>query len=231
MRLCITVLIVMAGASGLARAGDTDAIDFASVNDVLTSLRNNPQAKFQSEDGWTVVASREHGRATLWFFTPDDHPAHPAVVKRTVVDRNGIDFIDVAAMCQAPQEACDALLAEFRQSRVPVAQEAAAREMTFEVGVALNDHERVRITRLVAEDGKAAEIRMDDVFKVVFMPTIDGKRGVVLWAALYQFDGSDYRLLSEPKLAMPGTGTTDIELTSFSGDRLRFSVTPVVVAR
>ena len=231
MRLPVASLIALVVAAGTARASDPDTIDFASVNEALASLRENPSAKFESEDGWTVVASREHGRAVLWFFTPEWHPAHPSVVKRSVVDRNGIDFIDVAAMCQAPQEACDALLAEFRQAQVPVAKNAVAREMTLDVGIALGNHERVRITRLVAEDGKAAEIRMDDVFKVVFVPTIDGGRGVVLWAALYEFDGRDYRLLSEPKLAMPGDGTADIELASFSGRKFNFFVTPSVEAR
>lgn len=230
MRLCAAVLIAVA-ASGPARAADTDTIDFASVMDALAALRSNPSAKFQTEDGWTVVASRDEGRAVLWFFTPDGHPAHPAVVKRTVVERNGIDFVDVAALCQAPQEACDELLSEFRQSRVPVAKNAVAREMTFDVGIVLNDHERVRITRLVTEDGKAAEIRMDDVFKVVFMPTIDEGRGVVLWAALYEFDGGDYRLLSEPKLAMPGDGTASVELAADSGSTFKFLVTPIVAAR
>lgn len=232
MRLSVTaVFSTLLAVSTAVRAGDTDTIDFASVNDALASLRTNPAAKFQSEDGWTVVASREHGLAVLWFFTPEWHPAHPAVVKRTVVDRNGIGYIDVAALCQAPQQACNELLSEFRQSQVPVAKQAVARQMTFDIGIALDDHQRVRLTRLVTEDGKAAEIRMDDVFKVVFVPTLEAGRGVVLWAALYEFDGSDYRLLSEPKLAMPGEGTADIELGSLAGKTFKFSVTPTVAAR
>ena len=50
-------------------------------------------------------------------------------------------------------------------------------------------------------------------------------------AALYEFDGSDYRLLSEPKLALPGEGTADIELGSLAGKTFKFSVTPIVAAR
>lgn len=230
MRLGAALLLGL-GAAASGHAGETDTIDFASVMDALAALRANPDARFQSDDGWTVVADRENGRAVLWFFTPESHPAHPSVVKRTVVDRNGIGYIDVAALCQAPQDACNELLSEFRQAQVPAAKNAIAREMTFDIGIRLNDHHRVRITRLVAEDGKAAEIRMDDVFKVVFVPTLDAARGVVLWAALYEFSGGDYRLLSEPRVAMPADGTANIELASVSGGTFRFSVTPVVAAR
>jgi hypothetical protein len=231
MRLLVAAASLLIGATAATvQAADTESMDFSSVVDALARLRTDPDAQFHSEDGWTVVASRENGRAVLWFFTPQGHFAYPAVVKRTVVDRKGIGFIDVAALCEAPQNACNRLLQEFRQSNVPVGRRFLPREITLNVAIAFNEHERVRITRLVTEDGKAAEIRMDNRFKVVLMPTVDERRGVVLWAALYDFENGDYRLLSAPKLAMPGDGTADVRVSSGSGT-VRFSVTPVIAAR
>jgi hypothetical protein len=47
---------------------------------------------------------------------------------------------------------------------------------------------------------------------------------VLLWTAVYEFDGSDYVLLAEPQFASPGGGTALLELASSSGARFGFSL-------
>jgi hypothetical protein len=99
--------------------------------------------------------------------------------------------------------------------------------VALDIHIAQNDHERVRVNRLVAEEGKAAEIRMDGLLKAVFVPTLDAKGAVTLWTAMYEFDGRDFALVAAPQLVTPGAGTAEVELAAASGNRFAFSITPL----
>jgi hypothetical protein len=212
------------GSHAALLAQDEAPIGEATVAGVLESLRADARAQFREQRGWTVVASREAGEPVEWFFTPEGHAAHPAVVKRTAIERDGVGMIDLAALCHTEQAACDRLLDGFRQQH-ELAQAAARPELvTIDVKIALDDHERLRVERLLAQEGMAAEIRFTDVLKVVIVPTLgDGER-VLLWTAVYEFDGADYVLLGEPQLASPGSGTVTLEMASTSGSRFGFSL-------
>ena len=97
--------------------------------------------------------------------------------------------------------------------------------VSLDINIAQNDHDRVRVNRLVAEEGKAAEIRMDGLLKAVFVPTLDEKGEVTLWAAMYEFDGRDFALVAQPQLVTPGMGTAEVQLAAASGNRFAFSIT------
>ena len=221
----IVIAFCAVGSHAALAAGDEPApIGHASVAAVLESLRAEPSAQFREQRGWTIVASREDASPVEWFFTPEGHAAHPAVVKRTAVERDGIGMIDLAALCQTEQKACDVLLDDFRQEH-ELAQAAARPErVTIDVRIALDDHERLRVERLLAEEGMAAEIRFTDVLKMVIVPTLGDDGRVLLWTAVYEFDGADYVLLGEPQLASPGSGTVTLEMASTSGSRFGFSL-------
>ena len=211
-----------------AGADDADPIGYASVAAVREALRTSSTASTRTQDGWTVVASREQGVAVEWFFTPETHAVYPAVVKRTVVEEDGVGMIDIAALCEtASQEICDKLIDDFRQTHKVTIKAPRAERVALDIGIALNSHDRVRVNRLVAEEGKAAEIRMDGLLKAVFVPTLDEKGAVTLWAAMYEFDGRDFALVAAPQLVTPGTGKAEIELDAASGNRFAFSVTPL----
>lgn len=219
-------ILLCALGSQCAFAADDEPVDigYASVAATLEALRAEPSAQFRDQRGWTVVASRERDAAVEWFFTPEGHAAHPAVVKRTATEHDGLGMIDLVALCHAEQAACDRLLDDFRQQH-ELAQSAARRErVTIDIGIALDDHERLRVKRLLAEEGMAAEIRFTDVLKMVIVPTLDDGGRVLLWTAIYEFDGADYVLLAEPQLTSPGSGTATLELTSSSGSRFGFSL-------
>jgi hypothetical protein len=223
------MMVAAAFASHAALAQDEPGpIGQATVADVLEALRADSTAQFRDQRGWTVVASSERGAPVEWFFTPEGHAAHPAVVKRTAVEHDGVGMIDLAALCQADQSACDHLLDDFRQQH-ELAQAAARPErVTIDVRIALDDHERLRVERLLAEEGMAAEIRFTDVLKVVIVPTLGDDGRVLLWTAVYEFDGADYVPLGEPQLASPGSGTVTLEMASTSGSRFGFSLASLV---
>ncbi len=174
-----------------------------------------------------MVASRESGAAVEWFFTPETHAVYPAVIKRTVVEEEGLGMIELAALCEAPQQACDQLIEDFRQTHKVTIKAPHVERVALDIHIAQNDHERVRVNRLVAEEGNAAEIRMDGLLKAVFVPTLDEKGAVTLWAAMYEFDGRDFALVAAPQLVTPGAGTAEVELAAASGNRFAFSVTPL----
>jgi hypothetical protein len=152
------------------------------------------------------------------------HPAHPSVIKRTIVDRDGIGFVDLDALCQAPQDVCDRLIGDFRQTATRL---RALRQETvkLDIGVTVNRHDRVHVYGLVAEEGKAAEVRMDDVFKLVIVPTLKDGGGVLLWTAMYESNGDQFRLLTEPQLTTLGDGTAALSVASAGGDEFGFSFT------
>jgi hypothetical protein len=217
----------------LAHAADDAAdapIDYPSVAAVLDALRADAAAQFESQAGWTIVATSEGGNPVLWSFTPEGHPAHPAVVKRTALERKGTGFVQLTTLCQAPEAECVRLLDEFRQVNQKIAQSNLAKRVLLDVGIAQNERDRVRVKRLLAEEGKAAEIRMDNVLKVVIVPSWDELRGVMLWTAMYEFDGRDFRLAAQPTIAAPGAGTAEIDVAAPSGDTFRFSITPLLAA-
>jgi hypothetical protein len=218
-------------ASTAVGADGSDTIGYPSVEAALDALRADPTAQFETQQGWTVVASRAGGDPVQWFFTPAGHPAHPAVVKRTAVETSDLGFIDLAALCYGPESECYRLIDDFRQRSEQAIRDAQPQRVVLDVGIALNDHERVRVHRLLAEEGKAAEIRMDDVLKIVIVPTVDEERGVLLWTAVYEFDGAGYRLLAEPRMTAPGDGTAEILMAAGSGSTFRFAITPALAAR
>ena len=224
------LLLVAAALASATAAGadDADPIGYASVAAAREALRANRTASARDQQGWTVVASREHGAAVEWFFAPETHAVYPAVIKRTVVEKDGVGMIEIAALCEtASQEVCDQLIDDFRQTHRVTIKAPRAERVALDVGIALNDHDRVRVNRLVAEEGKAAEIRMDGLLKAVFVPTLDEKGAVTLWTAMYEFDGRDFALVAEPQLVTPGAGTAEVELAAASGNRFAFSVTPL----
>jgi hypothetical protein len=228
VRTIVMAFCALGTHAALAADDEPAPIGQASVAAVLESLRADRSAQFREQRGWTVVASRERGAPVEWFFTPEGHAAHPAVVKRTAVERDGVGMIDLAALCNAEQEACDLLLDEFRQQH-ELAQAAARPErVTIDVRIALDDHERLRVERMLAEEGMAAEIRFTDVLKMVIVPTLGDDGRVLLWTAVYEFDGADYVLLGEPQLASPGSGTVTLEMASTSGSRFGFSLASLV---
>lgn len=221
--------IVLALTPLVAVASDEPApIGYASVAATLAAVRALPGVEFREQRGWIIAAARERGNPVQWFFTPAGHSAHPAVVKRTAIERDGTGLIDLAALCQTPQVACDALLDDFRQQHEREVLAARPERVELDVRIAFDDRERVHVKRLRAEEGLAAEIRLDELLKMVLVPTVDERGSVLLWTAVYEFDGTDFALLGQPRFASPGNGVATLELTSAAGVRYGLSLASLV---
>lgn len=86
-------------------------IGYSSVAAALEDLKTRRDVSISVQGGWTIVS--EPAIKSLWSFTPDSHPAHPAVVRRTVIQRGDEILINMKGLCQASKDACDKLMAEF----------------------------------------------------------------------------------------------------------------------
>src|SRR2546422_3457337 len=88
------------------------SIGYPSVAAALGALRVRKDVGVAVRDGWTVMT--EEGGLTLWSFTPDSHPAHPAVVRRQISQKDGAWYVDMNTLCEATKAACDKLVEDFR---------------------------------------------------------------------------------------------------------------------
>lgn len=82
-----------------------------SVGALLQQLKSDPNTSIRMSDGWTVAHS--HELSTVWSFTPENHPAHPSVAKREVLEDNGKVYIQTHVQCGAAKLACDRFVRDF----------------------------------------------------------------------------------------------------------------------
>jgi hypothetical protein len=92
--------------------GRTPSIGYPTVAAAFDALRAKSNVNISNQGGWTIVDDRDD--QTIWSFTPANHPAHPAVIKRIIVQKGDGIFIDMSALCHAEKPACDKLVAEFQ---------------------------------------------------------------------------------------------------------------------
>ena len=112
---------------GAARAQGTDeaaspnaatdsGVGFKTVSEALETLKTTPgvNINYTKPDNWVIIT--EPGGKAIWSFTPQQHYAYPAVVKRELKVRpDGGVYIEMRALCQADKSACDKLIEEFKQ--------------------------------------------------------------------------------------------------------------------
>jgi hypothetical protein len=112
---CALSIVLAAPVALFAQTTAPTGVGFKSVADALAALKTRPGTKLtvSQPDSWTIIT--EQGGSVVWSFTPATHPAHPAVVRRSiVVGEDGVPRIELAALCQADKAACDRLMKDFR---------------------------------------------------------------------------------------------------------------------
>ncbi|HUL66262.1 MAG TPA: hypothetical protein VLW55_16800 [Burkholderiaceae bacterium] len=108
-------LFAQTTADPLTTANAPAGVGFKSVADALAALKTRPGAKISvsQPDAWTIIT--EQGGSVVWSFTPTTHPAHPAVVRRSiVVGEDGVPRIEMASLCQGERASCNRLMKDFR---------------------------------------------------------------------------------------------------------------------
>ena len=103
-----------AGAGADAPPVASSDIGYKTVAEALAAVTKRPGAEVAQPEGWTIVTLRAPDYE-IWSFTPPGHYAYPAAVRRTVIEKDGGLYMNMAALCQAAKGPCDRLMAEFKQ--------------------------------------------------------------------------------------------------------------------
>jgi len=107
-------LVVLVFTSSLyAQTAEDSSIPYDSVEEALSTLESNAEATLTEYEGWKIFNLTENGVYILWSFTPAEHPAHPSVVKRSILKKSDKLFIDMEALCESTNIFCGALMEDF----------------------------------------------------------------------------------------------------------------------
>lgn len=82
------------------------------------------------------------------------------------------------------------------------------------------------IVRLLIADGKVAEMRIDEVLRLLVAPTLQEDGRVLLSARIFEYLDGQYVLLAEPELITADQKEAEIRISSDSGKLFRFVITP-----
>jgi hypothetical protein len=96
-------------------AGETSSIGYASVQQALAMLKRKPGVEVRYSDGWIIISQKGVKEMIVWSFAPVTHPAHPAVAKRTMYERDGGVYVDLSVLCEAGEPACGDFTEEFKK--------------------------------------------------------------------------------------------------------------------
>ncbi|ARD22969.1 molecular chaperone DnaJ [Shewanella japonica] len=94
-------------------ANENSSIGYKTVDLALQALKNKDGTNLSIQGGWTIIEDKEESSLVLWSFTPETHAAHPAAIKRKVLEKNQAIYIQMSALCQAKKADCDKLIKEF----------------------------------------------------------------------------------------------------------------------
>lgn len=129
-------------------AQEAGGIGFPTVAAALEALKARSDVNISVQSGWTIANDRS--ASTIWSFTPADHPAYPAAVKRAIVSKDGGLYVNMTALCQASKAACDKLMSDFKALNERMIQslreDKAQATPESEIQVQALGHEAYRLT-------------------------------------------------------------------------------------
>ena len=93
--------------------GPVTSVGFATVEEAYEKLSNRASAQVRTNrEGWTEI--EDTAKNVLWSFVPEDHPAYPTVIKRTVTGRGYAMQIDMDGLCEAQRKDCEKLMRQLK---------------------------------------------------------------------------------------------------------------------
>ena len=96
-----------------ARAAEICGRTMTSPGQLLDTLRNEAGIELIHQDD-LYLAFAEEARGIVWTFTRPNHPAHPAVVCRQVVQQGEDIGVETRVLCGGRKTACDRMVADFQ---------------------------------------------------------------------------------------------------------------------
>jgi hypothetical protein len=112
---CIVGALALASCAAsppAAPSADPRSIPYVSVAAALAAEKARRDVQVSEQPGWIIVTDQP--QRTVWSFTASGHPAHPAFVKRSVVQKADAVSVETTVLCEAEKSACDKLVSEFQ---------------------------------------------------------------------------------------------------------------------
>lgn len=106
-------LLVLLTASPAALAASEKSIGYDSVGEAYEALRKDPGTEVTVQKGWPLASQIVNGNRVLWTFTPKDHAAFPAAIRREIAEKDGALVIEMTTLCEAAKADCDRLIEDF----------------------------------------------------------------------------------------------------------------------
>lgn len=109
------------------------------------------------------------------------------------------------------------------------ANASIARQIMLDVdasGESSNGDEIRETVQLLIAEGKIAELRIDNVLRLMVAPQIQEDGKIFLTAQVFEYLVDEYVLMAEPKLITANNKEAEIRITSDSGNVFRFLITP-----
>ena len=107
------------------QVAEPSPIGYTTIEEAFNALKADPAVGMQEYEGWTIFNQKGDGKYILWSFTPDDHPAHPSVIRREIVKKDDQILIKMDALCNSNQLDCDLLIDQFKKINERISQDWA----------------------------------------------------------------------------------------------------------
>lgn len=102
---------------------------------------------------------------------------------------------------------------------------ADAGEVMLDVTLGANDPDP-KVFKLITEEGQRAEALVDGKIRLILTPTIEKSGRILLTAEVYRYDGSDYRLVSTPKVLTAEGREAQLQVGMGDGKHLEVHINP-----
>jgi transcriptional regulator with XRE-family HTH domain len=103
---------------------------------------------------------------------------------------------------------------------------AVADQVMLDVGLAMNGDTLVGKSRMITDQGKSAEIRLEGQMRILFVPTINADGSVALAMQVYEWKNQRFELVLQPKVFLKDNQQGAVNVSSPSGASFRIVVTP-----
>ena len=102
---------------------------------------------------------------------------------------------------------------------------AHAGQVLLDVALSVNEKEAGK-HQLITAEGKDAEIRLDGQMRLIVTPSVTADGNVALAIQLFEADGENFTLVSEPKIVAFDNQSAALNLTSKKGSVFKIAITP-----
>ena len=82
-----------------------------ALSDLKTKENHSYRVVSGDHGEWEIITNNVNH--SVWSFTPNEHPAHPSVIRRKVFEKEGSVYIRTEVRCGASKSICDLLVKDF----------------------------------------------------------------------------------------------------------------------